>query len=159
MAPNLKKPNIEDLIASPNLNNSIIDLDNYICALCEWGNDIPALNYPQMVFYFNQELEREVNNGGFDQYFQNSSGRYANDTVDTLKLIGANGTAKILESAIEMFPDKIVPIDEDLREEIYQQINVKASEHWGKLDEQFFKYEDNLNELNMEFVKNNREYF
>jgi Domain of unknown function (DUF4375) len=159
MAPSLKKPDIDQLIISPNLNNSIIDLDNYICALCEWGDNIPALSYPQIAFYFNQEIEREVNNGGFDQYFKNSSGRYANDTIDTLKLVGANKTAKILESAIEIFPEQIVPIDDELRDKIYEQIKDMASELWGDLDQQFFKYEDNLNKLNMEFVKNNREYF
>jgi hypothetical protein len=153
------KPDIEKLVASSNINDSIIELDNYISALCEWGDNIPALSYPQMAFYFNQELEREINNGGFDLYFHNSSGRYAVDTIDTLKLIGATKTAKILETAIEVFPGKSVPIDEDIKEQVLEQIGKNSAELWAELDEQFFKYEDNLNELNIEFVRNNKEYF
>lgn len=47
------KPDIEKLVASSNINDSIIELDNYISALCEWGDNIPVLSYPQMAFYFN----------------------------------------------------------------------------------------------------------
>jgi hypothetical protein len=155
----IKKPDIEKLITSSNLNSSVIELDNYICALCEWGNNIPALSYPQMVFYFNQELEREINNGGFNLYFQNSAGRYANDTIETLTLIGAEKTAEILKRAIESFPDKIVPIDDDERKKLFLHIKSEATEIWEELDQQFFNYEDDLNSLNMNFVKNNKQYF
>ena len=155
----IPKPDIDQLLASPNLNNSVIELDNYICALCEWGDNIPALTYPQMVFYFNQELEREINNGGFKQYFENPSGRYANDTIDTLKEIGATKTAKILESAVIFFPDKKVPIDEDLKKDALDNIGDIADSEWDDLDQQFFKYEDNLNKLNLDFVRMNKKYF
>jgi hypothetical protein len=156
---NNKKPNIKLLLASTNLNNSIIDLDNYVSALCEWGHNLSALSYPQKVLYFNQELEREVNNGGFWQYFRNTSGNFANDTIKTLRDIDANKTSKILESAIEMFPDKKVPTDKDLRNRIIDDIEDDAKEKWNELDKQFFKYEDNLNKLNIEFVRKNIRHF
>jgi hypothetical protein len=156
---NHKKPDIELLLASPNLNSSIIELDDYICALCEWGDNLSALSNPQKVFYFNQELEREINNGGFDQYFHNTSGNYANDTIETLKLIGAIKTAKILQAAIEIFPDKKVPVNRNLRQNVMEDIEDTNKEHWNKLDQQFFKYEDDLNTLNIEFVRKNKQYF
>jgi len=90
----IKKPNLETLLSSSDLNNSIIELDNYVCALGEWGDNLAALTYPQIAFYFNQELEREVNNGGFEYYFRNSSGMYANETIETLELIGATKLQK-----------------------------------------------------------------
>jgi hypothetical protein len=150
------KPNLELLLNSSDLNSSIIELDNYIC---EWGDNLEVLTYPQMAFYFNQELEREVNNGGFDQYFWNSSGMYANETLETLKLIGANKTADILKAAIDPFPDKQVPIDRDVRDEIVESIRDANAEKWEDLDQRFFKYEDDLNALNIAFVKSNRAYF
>jgi len=153
------KPNIEQLLSSDNINNSIIELDNYICALCDWGDDLDALTYPQRVFHFNQELEREVNNGGFEQYFENSSGMYANDTITTLELVGANTTANILRSAIDFFPDKQVPIDQDERVEMVSTMDESVAERWEELDQQFFNYEDNLNSLNMEFVRKHKEDF
>ena len=80
-----KKPDIEKLVNSENKNKSIIELDNYICALCNWGDEIDNLTEQQKNFYFNQELEREVNNGGFYQYFLNSSGTFAYETINSLR--------------------------------------------------------------------------
>jgi hypothetical protein len=156
---NKKKPDIKLLLASPNLNNSIIEMDDYVSALGEWGYNLPALSHPQKVFYFNQELEREVNNGGFWQYFRNTSGNFANETIKTLKDIDANKTSKILESAIELFPDKKVPADRDLRNKLIDDIEADAKEKWNELDQQFFKYEDDLNKLNIEFIKKNIKHF
>ena len=59
------KPVIEELLKAEDTNNSIIELDNYICELCQWGEDVNQLTDPQKIFFFNQNLEREVNNGGF----------------------------------------------------------------------------------------------
>jgi len=155
----LKKPNIQALIDSDNLNNSIIDLDDYICALCGWGDSLTKLSFQQKAFYFNQELEREVNNGGFHQYFFNSSGNYANDTVQSLILIGAHKTAKILESANKIFPNHTVPTERNLRQEFLLQIGEKEEELLEELTQLFLKYEDDLNALNIEFVKANKKYF
>ncbi|MDD4822720.1 MAG: hypothetical protein PHI48_09215 [Bacteroidales bacterium] len=49
-----KRTEIDQLINSENLNNSIIELDNYISALCEYGHSIERLSVPQKNFYFNQ---------------------------------------------------------------------------------------------------------
>jgi hypothetical protein len=75
--------NLSTLLSSGNLNNAIIEIDNHICALCEWGEKLDNLTDQQRNFYYNQELEREVNNGGFLQYFFNPSGQLCaqNDTV------------------------------------------------------------------------------
>ena len=45
-------------------------------------------------------LWREVNNGGFAQFFVNSSRQYAPDIVPFLRTIGCNATAAITEQAI-----------------------------------------------------------
>ncbi len=45
-------------------------------------------------------LDREVNNGGFDQFFVNSSRKYASVIVRDLETIGAAKTAKLAAQAI-----------------------------------------------------------
>lgn len=50
--------------------------------------------------YLINELESEVNNGGFLQFFTNSSGKYTNETIESLELIGANNTKNLLEKAV-----------------------------------------------------------
>jgi hypothetical protein len=47
-----------------------------------------------------EALEREVNNGGFDQFFRNSSRAYTSDVVLALRAAGCPQTAAIAERAI-----------------------------------------------------------
>lgn len=109
--PGDKKPDIDTLLSSPDINNAIIEIDNYVCRLCSWGDTLDRLTEPQKSFYFNQNLEREINNGGFNQYFYNSSGDFAHETIASLRTIGANKTADILQQAIDQFPNSAVPKD------------------------------------------------
>ena len=48
-------------------------------------------------------LDGEVNNGGFNQFFFNSSGQYAMDAVEGFRLIGAEQHAQLTEEAIALF--------------------------------------------------------
>ena len=45
-------------------------------------------------------LEREVNNGGYRQFFDNSSGEYAGIVVEALQAIGCSKTAAMTADAI-----------------------------------------------------------
>jgi hypothetical protein len=47
-----------------------------------------------------EALEREVNNGGYDQFFANSSQEFAPVIVDSLKRIGCKRAANITQRAI-----------------------------------------------------------
>lgn len=150
---NNKKPDIDSLLSLPDTNNAIIEIDNYVSSLCSWGDAIDRLTEPQRIFYFNQNLEREINNGGFNQYFYNSSGDFSHETLTSLRTIGAEKTANILQHAIDQFPNSIVPKDRSERQEILDQIEDKAGHVWENLDQAFYKYEANLNDLNIEYVK------
>ena len=150
---------LDSLLSADDTNGSIIELDNFIGELCDYGDDYGKLTEPQKLFYFNQNLEREINNGGFNQYFCNSSGDNAHETILSLKAIGADKTANILQKAIDQFPDKKVPKDRDERTEIVEQIEELADEVWEELDQKFFTYEDDLNTLNIEFIRKNKDKF
>ena len=88
------------------------------------------------------ELEMEVNNGGFDQYFINS-GQNCFETLKALKKNGKIKTAKLLENAIKLINPKQISeneLIEKLRkrevEELYNEaINVELN----KLDSEFYK--------------------
>lgn len=151
--------NLDELLSSDDTTKSIIELDNFICKLCEYGENLNILSEPQRNFYFNQNLEKEINNGGFDQYFINSSGENADETVKSLKLIGANHTAELLQKAIDQFPGKTVPKDWDNRNEQVRKIEKTAMAIWEVLDQAFYEYVDDLNTLNIEYVRLNKEYF
>ena len=151
--------NLETLLSSEDTNGSIIELDNFIGELCSYGDDLDKLTEPQKQFYYNQCLEREINNGGFNQYFINSSGDFAHQTIQSLTTIGASTTADILQKAIDQFPDKKVPQDRDERIELVEQIEETANEVWEELDGKFFEYADDLNTLNLNFVRQHKADF
>jgi hypothetical protein len=48
-----------------------------------------------------EALEREVNNGGYDQFFRNPSRQFAPTVVGALQRIGCNRTASITQRAIK----------------------------------------------------------
>jgi hypothetical protein len=150
---------LETILFSNDTNGSIIELDNFIGELCSYGDEMNELTEPQQLFYYIQCLEREVNNGGFNQYFINSSGEFAHQTIDALKRIGAHTTVDILQKAIGQFPDGKVPQDRDERNEVVEQIEEMANEVWNELDQQFYEYADDLNALNMSFVRQHKVYF
>jgi hypothetical protein len=151
--------NLEKLLSAENLNDSIIEIDDFVSQLCEYGEKLEKLTEPQKHFYFNQCLEREVNNGGFSQYFTNSSGKYAHQTVETLKLIGAKSFAKILQKAIDKFPDKTVPQDDDERQETVENLEDKNDEIWEKLEDKFYEYPEDLNQLNIDYITEHKNLF
>ncbi len=154
-----RKPNIEELIESKDVNESIISLDNYVSALCDYGENPDKLNQSQKTFFLNQNLEREINNGGFNQFYFNSSGDFAHETIDSLKAIEAHKTAEIVTKANDQFPEGTVPKDRSERQDILEQIEKDANVVWGKLGQKFYEYVDDLNQLNLEYIRKNKADF
>jgi hypothetical protein len=56
-----------------------------------------------------EELEGEVNNGGFDQYFYNSGGDNTAEVIQALELIGAVRMADTVNRAAAKFPGGMPP--------------------------------------------------
>ena len=154
-----ESPDVDGLIDSEDLNASIITLDDHISKICDYGDSVERLNAHQKVFFWIQSLEREINNGGFNQYYFNNSGDFAHETVESLKAIGAEKTALILQKANHQFPGNRVPKDRDERQDVLEQIENDANKIWDELDKEFCAYEEDLNALNMKYVKAHRSDF
>jgi aspartokinase len=60
-----------------------------------------SLSSEERVVLAIEALEREVNNGGYEQFFLNSSREYASIIVDALVSIGSRRTAAITQKAID----------------------------------------------------------
>lgn len=102
-----------------------------------------------------EALEREVNNGGYDQFFFNSSCQYASIIVEALERIGCPKTAKITQGAIDALdaPDLTV----ETIERIIQSDDEERREKHGECDEDFYDYEEDLAECLFLFIKKNKE--
>jgi len=111
-----------------------------------------SLSIPEQVLHHVYWLESEVNNGGFHQYFYNSSGDYALDTPGALDQIGAHHTAKLLRRAIELFPGGPPPRDLQQRREQLDSLSEAARAKLEKLDSEFYEYHDPLEELQVKYM-------
>ena len=142
--------------------NFVVEMAKYIAEKCDYGYNMETLNDEQRVIYITQALEMEVNNGGFSQFFFNSDGCFGNELVFSFEKIGATKTAELCKKAISIYGDE-VPTDRDKREEILTPDDEKEEERIEKIlnecDDTFFEYEDDLVELNYQFIIKNKESF
>jgi hypothetical protein len=135
----------------------IIALDDKLSTLSQLGDRIDLLNEQQKVLYLILNWEREMNNGGFSQFFYNSAGNHAHATPAALKTVGAHRMADILQRAIEQFPDSKVPTDWGQRQELVLEMEDTAEPEWEKLDKEFYAYPDDLYKLNMAYWAANKD--
>jgi len=137
----------------------VMEIDSYLNEKSEYGEKIEKLNSSQRTFLFVENLEREINNGGFNQFYFNSSGNFSQETVNALLEIGAEKTAEILKRANSEYKNGIVPKDRIERQNELELIEQKAEKNWSKCDSEFYEYKDNLTELLIAFVIKNKSEF
>ena len=140
-------------------NDFVIAMTEHLNEKTQYGEDMSVLSEAERIFYITQTLEMEVNNGGFSQFFYNSSGDFSNELVGAFAAIGANTTASICQKAIDAF-GRDIPVDRDERQEMLDELESdELDEILEECDDAFFAYEDDLNELNYNFVVKNKEQF
>ncbi len=93
-----------------------------------------------------ENLEAEINNGGFDQFFYNSAGDNTAEAIQALETIGANRMADIVKRAASKFPGNMPPKDRFVRQELLLDISPNA-EAFEDLDAECYGYPDNLSDL------------
>ena len=114
---------------------------------------IRSLTPGMLMLYTTWYFEAEANNGGFNQYFFNSSGSLAKEALDGLELLGAKLHASLLLKAIE-----IQKSEASLRQQARDMGRIEASaENYkyiqlGALDERFFKL-DELSPLRIKYIR------
>ena len=97
----------------------------------------------QQVFSAIWELESQVNNGGFAQYFQSAEGHTADVAPSALRAIGAVRCADIVSRALAVVA----------AEQLIEALDAPALEALEALDQEFFGYPDNLTDLLFEYVR------
>ena len=114
------------------------------------------------------ELEMEVNNGGYFQFFTNSSGKYVNETIDSLEKIEAKHTKQYTIKAFNILT-KYGETTENLNSklnkfklnEIFIQRDLFENEDLFKeleeIDNLFFEYREDISKLNLSYFEKHQE--
>jgi hypothetical protein len=121
--------------------------------------DFHTQSVPQKVFSSIWAVESEVNNGGFSQYFQNSSAETAPFVVEALSTVGAPRTAQICSRAIACAfpaglpatPEAISSAAEGIPDDRLNELEV--------LDGEFMEYPHSLTDLLFDYVSKHPEEF
>jgi len=158
------KLDIETLnkINDENLEIAILDyIDSKV------GNDyenqyliITNLSKGFQAIYTTWEVEAEVNNGGFNQYFWNSTGEFANEAIEGFKQIKAEEFEKIMKGAVataisenkemKKFRDKGTI---EAFSESYKHTSLNT------YDDEFYNCKENLSALRIKYIRDNPELF
>ena len=112
---------------------------------------------PWKTFSAIWELESQVNNGGFDQFFRNCETGVILHAPVALETIGALMCSEIVKQAIAM----IAPLP-PTREARASALDALAEDRQALLttrDEEFFAYPDDLTELLFDYVSKHPESF
>ncbi len=114
---------------------------------------------PQRVFSAIWEVEAEVNDGGFSQYFLNNSAESAPFVVEALKTIGAFKTADICRRAIATAFPSGLPHTLEATQAAAADFSDEMLEKLEPLDQEFFSYPHNLSDLLFAYVSEHPEEF
>jgi hypothetical protein len=104
----------------------------------DWFNN---LSEPQKVLFPTHWLHCEVLNGGFHQYFANSTGFQAPEAVKGLFVLGLDDIAQLVERAIAVFGEPF-PRERALREEFLWPAGVETGEEFDpflEMNDGFFE--------------------
>ena len=100
-------------------------------------------------------LEREVNNGGYGQFFFNSSNEYAGSIVSALRAIGCPKTADITQQAIAALGIQGEPTREAMEAVILSE-NDAVKQRLGECDERYFANDEPIADRLFDWIKRNR---
>ena len=121
----------------------------------ETGADNRDLNSVRGIAYLVQNYEAEVYNGGHMQFFLNSTGEYAEPTLEALLLLGAIEHAGVLAEALALVRDN--PLPEEHGSEIYRTSPLAGPLH--AIDRAYWQVKPELANLLQAYYEQHRESF
>lgn len=113
-----------------------------------------------IMLYSTWIFEAEVNNGGFNQYFYNSSNQFVEEAYQGLLEVGAVKHAELIKRAVDIFNDEL-----DMQLKMREIGTIEAfSESYeltklNEIDSLFYSIDENLSELRVRYIRENTKKF
>ncbi len=157
----------EDIVAGKYYPQSLIDPLWWSVSIYDgyekYEKDLHPFTAAQRAVFAVMWYTAEVCNGGHDQFFSNSTGIVWEDALAGFALIGAKKCEENLRSVIKKWGGNI-PFDRDERNEALDSLTYvpdkdKYIDLFGENDSEFYDYEEELEELIMNYAKAHPEEF
>jgi hypothetical protein len=121
----------------------------------EWEYEVVEAWPPGLrMLYTTWQVEGEVNNGGFNQYFWNTDGQLADMALEGFRLVRAAKYADIMQRAIATHKREVSEMQKykengtlDAFSESYEHTDL------NKLDEEFFDLDEDLSGLRIKYIR------
>ena len=150
---------INKIFACSDSTDFVISMISHLCDKSNYGDNMEKLSPAEQIFFICTILEQEVNNGGFDQFFCNSSGNFANRIVDAFLTIGAEEIASICKDALAAFPESL-PEDWAERQEYLDETSTEEIQDiLSACDDRFYEYPEDLENLCYQYALSHKEQF
>lgn len=104
-------------------------------------------------------MESEIMNGGFLQYFQNSAGDQWQDALVGLDKVGAIKSKKLFINAVTVFEKSEPSNIWEERQKVTNGFSEEKIDFLDSLDQEFYEYEDDLEQLIINYAENHRDDF
>jgi hypothetical protein len=121
-----------------------------------WKLGFAELTWAERVFRTVWGLVGEVDNGGFDQFYFNSSGDTAFFVPEALQAIGAIETAKVVSAANAIFPGPHPAANREQRIRELDALDESSQRQLKSLEDLFYRTPDDLNHLLFSFVRSHK---
>ena len=105
--------------------------------------------------YAIEGMQREVNNGGWNQFFFNSSGALAYDLVPALQAVGSTKNLSIAERAVKIFGKPASLGEEDRAKHLDKITQDGEKSPWDGLEDEFYQAPEDLEAMIIEFIARN----
>lgn len=121
-----------------------------------YERSLSSFSKPQRLVFAVTWYRSEINNGGHDQFFYNSTGIVWRDALEAFQTIGLDQFAEVLSASADRF-SRPPSLD---REERNEQMEADEPE-FDDLDSQFYALEEsvNMDAKLMKFIKKHRSEF
>jgi hypothetical protein len=118
-------------------------------------------NKSQQAIYMIWSLEAEVNNGGFNQFYYNSSGQFYKHLPKLLSLIGAKRFSELIEKANTTFEKENPKITQHQDGSLEGFSKSYDDNPLNKFDEEFYELykKEDLHQLQVNFIRAHRTDF
>jgi hypothetical protein len=116
---------------------------------------IDSLTAEECAILAVEALEREVNNGGYSQFFFNSSSGYAPIVVEALERIGCPEAARLTKRAIDAFGVDPMTPSHSYRDAIVE-LTSEREEALGRCDTEYYAVVGDLAGPLFQFIKRER---